>query len=135
ETGLLRDEDSGEAWTVTPAGGDPAAYLVEHGRGYSKFEHARLGLRHDMTIFVPLEDAVKIMKVRIRNEGEHPRRLSFTYYAEWVIGVQRYSNAPYIVTDWHEEAQILPAKNTYQEKFREATAFLGVFGAGGNDGG
>ncbi len=128
ELGLLRDEESGDSWTVVPAGGAAAPYAVEHGQGYTRFEHVRHGIRHDMTVFVPLVDPVKIMRLRVRNEGAAPRRLSLTYYAEWVLGVARHANAPYIVTAWDEAASILTARNTYQETFREATGFLGVFG-------
>ncbi len=50
-----------------------------------------------------------------------------SYYAEWVLGVQRQANAPFIVTEWVEPERIMIAKNMYQETFREAIAFLGVF--------
>ncbi|HZG56247.1 GH36-type glycosyl hydrolase domain-containing protein [Paenibacillus sp.] len=134
ELAYVRDEETGSSWTATPAAGfrpadgsPPPPYVATHGRGFSRFDHARDGLRQETTVFVPLEDPVKIVKVRVRNEGAAPRRLSLTYYAEWVLGVQRHANATYIVTDWDAEAQILTARNAYQETFREATAFLGVF--------
>ncbi|TLS48684.1 glycosyl transferase family 36 [Paenibacillus antri] len=128
ELGYLRDEERGDSWTVAPAGAEGESYAVEHGRGYTRFEHARHGVRHELTLFVPLEDPVKIMKLRVRNDGAAPRRLSLTYYAEWVLGVQRPANASYIATAWNAEARILTARNTYQETFREATGFLGIFG-------
>jgi len=130
ELGLLRDEDSGASWTAAPAGGEGAPYAIEHGRGFTRFEHARYGVRHEATVFVPLDDPVKIMKVRVRNDDTTPRRLSLTYYAEWVLGVLRQANAPYIATAWNADARILTARNAYQETFREATAFLGIFGDG-----
>lgn len=128
ELGYVRDEDTGEVWTVTPATGKHAdPYLVTHGRGFTTFDHERLGIRHAMTVFVPKEDPVKIMRLRIKNASRERRRLSVTYYAEWAIGVQRPSNAPFIVSEWDEAASILTAQNRYQETFREATAFLGMF--------
>lgn len=137
----LRDEDTGVSWTATPpsesvrpepesagaATEKTPPYVVTHARGYSTFEHVRQGLRQEATVYVSAKDAVKLVKVRIRNESAARRRLSLTYYAEWVLGVQRHANAPYVVTDWNDEARILLARNTYQESFREATAFLGVF--------
>ena len=79
-----------------------------------------------MILYVPLEDPVKIMKVKLKNNSAIQREISITYYAEWVLGVERQSNAPHIVTEWHESAKVLIARNTYQETFREATAFLGM---------
>lgn len=128
ELGFLRDEDSGELWTITPAAGKHAEpYLIAHGRGFTTFDHERGGIRHTMTVFVPKQDPVKIMRLRIKNTSSEHRRLSVTYYAEWVIGVQRQANAPFIVSEWDETASILTAQNRYQETFREATAFLGIF--------
>ncbi|GAA3334447.1 hypothetical protein GCM10020331_102430 [Ectobacillus funiculus] len=50
-----------------------------------------------------------------------------TYYAEWVLGVQRQANAPFIVTEWIESERLMIAKNMYQEIFRDATAFFWGF--------
>lgn len=128
ELAYLRDEESGEVWTAAPGAGKHAEpYLVTHGRGFTSFEHERGGIRHTMTVFVPLEDPVKIMRLRLQNNSSESRTLSVTYYAEWVIGVQRQANAPFIVSEWDESAALLTAQNRYQETFREATAFLGVF--------
>lgn len=128
ELGYLRDDASGAVWALTPASGShPSAYLVTHGRGYTHFEHEREGIHHHMTVFVPAEDPVKLMRLRLRNHSGRARSLSVTYYAEWVLGVQRSANAPFIVTEWDGEAGILTAQNRYQEVFREATAFLGLF--------
>jgi len=70
---------------------------------------------------------VKIIRLKLQNKTSEERRISLTYYAEWVIGVQRQTNAPYIVTEWVDSAHIMTARNTYQETFRDATAFLGIY--------
>jgi cellobiose phosphorylase len=128
EIGFLRDEDTGSLWTLTPSpGSNQAPYLVSHGQGHSVFEHERDGIRHSLTLYVPMEDPVKIMRLKLRNDYPEARKLSVTYYAEWVIGVQRQSNASFISSEWDEDAGILTAQNRYQDIFREATPFLGVF--------
>ncbi|WP_028608967.1 GH36-type glycosyl hydrolase domain-containing protein [Paenibacillus harenae] len=128
ELGYVRDEDSGSQWTITPAAGkNIELYEVTHGLGYTTFDHERMGIRHSMTIFVPTEDPVKIMRLRLRNNSSETRRISVTYYAEWVIGVQRQSSAAFIASEWDKENCILTAQNRYQETFRDATAFLGIF--------
>lgn len=124
----LRDEESGEHWCVTGSThpSDPD-YLVTHGRGYTCFQHTRHGIRQDLTVFVPPADPVKVMQLQLHNLSQQPRHLSITYYAEWVLGVRRPASAPYIITCWDESARILLARNAYQEAFREANAFLGLF--------
>ncbi|MFC4769557.1 GH36-type glycosyl hydrolase domain-containing protein [Effusibacillus consociatus] len=128
EVCYLRDEESGEMWSVHPS---PAhtdkPYIVSHGRGYTRFRHESHGLMQEATVFVPVDYPVKVIKLRLQNRTAKQRRLSVTYYAEWVLGVRREANASFIVTEWDESANILVARNTYQEAFRDATVFLGVF--------
>jgi cyclic beta-1,2-glucan synthetase len=128
ETGYFRDEQTGEFWTLFPFGAPPEqAYEVTHGRGFTRFRHESNGVLHEATVFVPAEDPVKIVEIRMKNVAPDVRRLSFTYYAEWVLGVRRETEAAFIVTEWDERSRTLQAHNTYQEHFREATAFLGIY--------
>ncbi|MFC4779481.1 GH36-type glycosyl hydrolase domain-containing protein [Paenibacillus sp. GCM10023252] len=123
----LRDEESGEYWMLgsTRSGGHPAC-TVSHGRGYTRFEAENNGLKQELTVFVPLENPIKILKVRLTNTTAQPRQISATYYAEWVLGVQREGNASYVVANWSGTDRALIARNAYQENFREAYAFLAV---------
>jgi cellobiose phosphorylase len=123
----LRDEDSGELWSAVPFGAKAHPYTVTHGRGFTRFRHERHGISHEMTVLVPTADPVKVIKLRLQNRAKEERHLSVTYYVEWVLGVSRYDNAPFIVTEWNEAARIMLSHNTYQETFRDAFAFLGVF--------
>lgn len=128
EIGWLRDEASGAYWPLTPAvAADHPPYVVKHGLGYSSFHHRRHAIEHEMKLYVPLDDPVKLMRVSLRNLSEQQRDISITYYAEWVLGVQRQSNAPYIVTQWDERAQLMTARNHFQENFADAIAFLAMY--------
>lgn len=124
----IRDEESGEYWTIAPARAQVLSpYQVTYGRGYSRYRQDRHGLLQDMTVFVPLDDPVKVVKLKMRNATNEQRKVSVTYYAEWVLGVRREGNASCIVTDWDTDSDVLLARNTYQEHFREATAFLAAY--------
>ncbi|MFB5196926.1 GH36-type glycosyl hydrolase domain-containing protein [Neobacillus sp. KR4-4] len=134
ETAYLRDEESGQFWSVAPsADHSNEPYKITHGKGFTKFDHERNGIKHEMMVYVPLEDPVKIIKLKLQNKTTEQRQISITYYAEWVLGVQRQMNAPFIVTEWDESARVMIAKNTYQETFRDATAFLGMYPQMGAD--
>ncbi|TEB15873.1 N,N'-diacetylchitobiose phosphorylase [Pelotomaculum sp. FP] len=128
EACYLRDEESGELWSATPsAAAKDQPYTVTHGRGFTCFGHERHGVREEMTVFVPLDDPVKVVKLQLQNRSAGRRSLSITYYAEWVLGVRRQGGASFIITEWDEEAQTMLARNAYQETFRGAHAFLGVY--------
>jgi cyclic beta-1,2-glucan synthetase len=124
----LRDEESGDLWSTSTSTLDTdKTYTVTHGRGFTRINHERHGIEHEMTIAVPLDDSVKMVKLIIRNKTKATRQISITYYAEWVLGVRRQGNAPLLVTDWESSAHVLLARNAYQETFRGAYAFLGIY--------
>lgn len=126
EACYLRDEETGESWTIAERGQSDVPFTVAHGRGYSRFRRESHGLAQELTVFVPIDDPVKAIRLHLENRSDTPRNLSVTYYAEWVLGVQREDNAPFIVTEWDESAAAIIARNAYQETFRDARAFLSI---------
>jgi cellobiose phosphorylase len=90
----LRDEESGAVWTPTPLPRGPvAAVTVRHSQGYTRYTHHSCGLDQELLVLVAPDDPVKLLCLKVRNPGDRPRRLSATYYAEWVLGTVR-DNAP-----------------------------------------
>ena len=127
EVGYLRDEGSGEFWSLTcfPIQ-EEEPYTVYHGWGYSRFEHTSHGIFQAGLVFVPRHDSLKVWQITLRNLGQEARQISFTYYVEWVLGVQREVNAPFMITEIEESSGALLARNTYQEVFSGRKAFLWV---------
>lgn len=127
EVCYLRDERNGEFWSLTclPIQ-EEAPYIVHHGWGYSRFEHTSHGIVQEGLVFVPLNDPLKVWQITLRNPGREVRQISLTYYVEWVLGVQRAVNTPFIITEIDEASGALIARNTYQEVFPDRKAFLGV---------
>ena len=84
----VRDEDSGEVWgpTALPIREKIASYSVRHGQGYSRFEHVSHGISLELLQYVPVEDSIKISRLKIANQSGRERRLSITAYVEWVLG-------------------------------------------------
>jgi cellobiose phosphorylase len=119
----LRDDEDGSVWTATPrpAGGS-SSYTVAHGQGYSRFTHARLGLFHELTLFVAPSDAVAIQRLRLENRGETRRRLSLFGVVEWVLGSQRETSRLTVITAWDAAARTLTAVNPLAMS-PQATAF------------
>ncbi|WP_240984950.1 GH36-type glycosyl hydrolase domain-containing protein [Acididesulfobacillus acetoxydans] len=125
----LQDELSGKLWSPTPAPiRDGGRYLVRHGQGYTVFHHVSEDLEQELLLFVPADDPVKIVRLTLRNLAAAERRLKATYYAEMVLGVARELTAPYLVTEYGEEEEVLWVRNTYQEEFSGREAFLAGFG-------
>ncbi len=79
----VRDEETMQFWSALP-GPVPraAAYEVRHGFGSSRFKHTTDGLEHEVEIFVPRHDTVKLTRLRIRNRSGRRRRLAAFSYAQ-----------------------------------------------------
>jgi cyclic beta-1,2-glucan synthetase len=126
----LRDEDSGEVWTPTalPIREKSASYSVRHGQGYSKFSHTSHGLALELLEYVPVDDSLKIARLKIANQSGRERRLSITAYVEWVLGTSRSASAPYIVTEIDSATGAIFAQNPWSEQFGERISFMDLKG-------
>jgi cyclic beta-1,2-glucan synthetase len=121
----IRDEETGEFWTPTPAPrGDSLPYHVYHGTGYTLFEHASHELLQQTRFYVSEQDPVKFIHLRVQNQSERSRRITVTYYTEWVLGVNRDEMQLYIIPDYDSQSQALMARNPYSPEFAGRVAFL-----------
>lgn len=121
----LRDEDTGQFWSITPLPvREDEPYTVRHGHGYSVFEHNSHGIKQKQLMFVPLDKPVKIYHITLKNESKSSRKITVTYYVEWVMGAFRHRNAPFTVTDHDERTGAILARNRYNEEFAGCIAFM-----------
>ncbi len=120
----LRDEDTGTVWSATPLPiREMEPYMVRHGQGYSVFEHTSHGISQELLLFAPLDAPVKISLLRLRNRSDRRRRLTLTLYNELVLGVQRTTSAPYVITEIDAAAATIFAHNPFNNEFAERVAF------------
>jgi cyclic beta-1,2-glucan synthetase len=121
----LRDEETAEVWSPLPLPVRAAApYLVRHGAGYSIFEHHSHGLRQQVRLFAAHSAPVKVVHLRLENVWQRPRRLTATYYAEWVLGVNRDQMQAFVVPEYARDSHALLASNPYNAEFAERVAFV-----------
>jgi cyclic beta-1,2-glucan synthetase len=127
----VRDEETGRLWTPTllPIREDAWSYQCHHGQGYSRFTHDSHGLALELTQYVPLDDPVKISRLKITNHARRSRRLTVTAYVEWVLGAARTTTAPHIVTELDEATGALFARNAWTIDFPGRIAFLDLCGS------
>ncbi len=125
EVAYLRDEETAEVWSATPLPsslGTP--FEVRHGPGYTVWRQRSRGLQQELEAFVAAEDPVKLVRLRVTNESGRPRRLTVTYLADWVLGLDRSATQLHVVPSYDAARSALLATNRYNAEFGGMHAFL-----------
>ena len=83
----LRDAKDGDYWSISwqPVGKplDQAKYTCRHGMSYTTYECDYKGIKASQTLMVPMDDAVELWDVRLKNTTDKERRLSVFSYCEF----------------------------------------------------
>ena len=121
----LRDEETGLVWSPTPMpAGVETTHVIRHGAGYSIFESQSHGLNQNLRLFAAPDAPVKIVQLRLQNLWDRPRRVTVTYYAEWVLGTTRDTHQAHIMPEFVPDQNALLAVNHFNSEFGERVAFL-----------
>jgi len=125
----LRDDESGTVWTPTALPiREQDAYRARHGQGATVFEHNSHAIGQELTVFVPTAqdgtgDPVKVCRLRLRNHSTRRRRLTVTYFAEWVLGSNREDQQLHVHTSYDEESGALLASQPWTGSFTSHLGF------------
>ncbi len=121
----LRDEITASVWSPTPyPAGKGTDYLVTHGQGYTTFKSINHGFEQELMFFVDPDEPIKYIHLSLKNLTSKFRRLTATYFIEWVLSSTRDDSKNFIVPSFDNENGVLLARNTYSPEFSEYVAFL-----------
>ena len=124
---FIRDDDSGDAWSPTPGPMTRHAasgqFVVRHSAGITRFSRATRGIRHELKVFVDVDDPVKFSLLTLTNDGEATRTLSLFSYNDWVLGAPREGQSGHITTSFDETSGTILARNSYSDHFSHRVAF------------
>ena len=125
EVVYLRDEASGEVWTTTPQPiGQDADCQIRHGSGFTSWAKNSHGLHQDLTCFVPVDDPVKVVRLRIANPSGQDRRITAAYYAQWLLGALESASRPHVVSRYDGDLKAIVGRNLWTAEFGARAAFL-----------
>lgn len=121
----LRDEETGQVWTPTPQPiGDGNPCQVRYGAGYAEYRHNSAGLNEAYRVHVDRDAPVKLCRLKLVNTASWTRRITVTYYAEWVLGTTRDDTAVHIRCGFDSDAGALLARNAFDRLAGSGVAFL-----------
>jgi cyclic beta-1,2-glucan synthetase len=129
EAVYLRDEETAAVWSPTPnPAGRGGHTLIRHGAGYTIYERESHGIVQQLTVFVPVDASLKVARITLRNTLSRHRRLTATYYAEWVLGSRRELQRPYILSEFDRAHECLLARCDWNVEFAGRVAFVAAHG-------
>lgn len=121
----LRDEETAESWSLTPAPRPgSSAYRVTHRIGETRFEHNSHGLEQRLQVFVDPEHPVKFLRIRLANRWPRARRLTLTYAVEWLIGNAHGMDRHLRLPDRDPATGALLVRDAYARQGGEQVAFV-----------
>ena len=121
EAFYVRDEDNGAFWSPLPGPAPaPADYETRHSHGCTRYSVSFQAIHQEVSVFVARRDPVKLVRVRLVNQGDRSRRLSIFSYQRLVLGSMPQTPCP--VRTW-QKGEVLCAENTSAGDFAGATVF------------
>ncbi|MGL4772349.1 MAG: GH36-type glycosyl hydrolase domain-containing protein, partial [Clostridium sp.] len=123
----VRDDESGQYFSISPEPiRDGGIYDIEHNFGYSIFKHTAYSIKGGLSVFAPVNENVKIEKVKLKNLSNKDKKISIFYYAQLVLGVHSYGSRRYLNTEIKEN--FILGVNPYSKYFGEEKAYLTIIG-------
>ena len=121
----LRDAEDGDYWSISwqPVGKllDQAKYTCRHGMSYTTYECDYKGIKASQTLMVPMDDAVELWDVRLKNTTDKERRLSVFSYCE-------FSFHHIMIDNQNFQMSLYCAGSSYEENIIEYDLFYEEFG-------
>ena len=102
---------------------DGGRWLIRHGAGVTRYQHAVDGVTQELAVFVAAADPVKLAMLTLTNTSATRRRFSIFGYAEWRLGPPRSGEHRFVVTDVDPAMGAILATNTYNSDFAGALSF------------
>lgn len=120
----LHDDEEDETWTISalPIREDET-YIITHGFGYSVFEHTSHGIKQRNTVFVPIDETVKLNIINLKNISDQKRTLSLTLYMKPVLGSDDQNNHLMVKTRLIDQ-DILILENPQSISFEGKKVFM-----------
>ena len=121
----LRDAEDGDYWSISwqPVGKplDQAKYTCRHGMSYTTYECDYKGIKASQTLMVPMDDAVELWDVRLKNTTDKERRISVFSYCE-------FSFHHIMIDNQNFQMSLYCAGSSYDENITEYDLFYEEFG-------
>ena len=121
----IRDDESKDYWSVSwqPVGKDleKAKYRCIHGLSYTRYECEYNDIKASQTLVIPMDDAVELWDVKVKNTGDKARSLSLFSYCEFSFHHITFDNQNF-------QMSLYSAGSSYEDGIIEHDLYYDEFG-------
>ena len=119
----LKDYKSGKKWSLSSNinNNNNDSYLY-FGMGYVKYKSIQNNIEHELDIFIPQKDNIKINLLKLKNLEPNRRNLKIIYYIKPVLGEDEIKTNGNI--EVLKENNLVILKNLYKDNFKNNVAFI-----------
>ena len=119
----LKDYKTGKKWCLSNNLNDDnkESYLT-YGLGYVRFKTIQNNIEHELNIFVPTKDNVKINVLKLKNLEPNKRNIKLVYYIKPVLGEDEIKTNGYIKVE--KDGNLVNIKNLYKDSFKDNYCFV-----------
>ncbi|MDD2376904.1 MAG: hypothetical protein PHD15_05830 [Clostridia bacterium] len=99
-------------------------YNLNYGFGYVKVNQIDDNIRKDMTIFIPMEDNLKVQYIELENLSNIEKKVCITYTISPVLGVSSEIDSENVISKQEFDSMLL--KNPYSKDFSTCVSYVTV---------
>lgn len=121
----LREDETDNYWSISwqPVGKplDQAKYSCVHGLSYTRYECEYEGIEASQTLVIPIDDAVELWDVKVKNTSDRVRSLSLFSYCEFSFHHIEFDNQNF-------QMSLYSAGSSYEDGIIEHDLYYDEFG-------
>ncbi len=118
----IKDKKTDEFWSLSAnINQKKQEYHLTYGFGYVDLRTIKDEILHELEVFVPNDDRVKINILKLTNTSSDKKMLKLLYYVKPVLGEDEIKTNGYIKVD--KENNIITAQNMYTDEFKDRVVY------------
>lgn len=112
----LQNQETKKVWSLglNPCP-DENDYYITYGLGYAKYNHQSDEINQNLEIYIPIEDNLKVQKLRLENNGLKKKKIKLVYYIKPVLEEDELKSNGYCEIQYIPNSNIICMKNTAEE--------------------
>jgi len=119
----LKDYKTGNKWTLSDnLNNYNSQTYINYGFGYVNFKNIQNNIMHELLLYVPRKDNVKINILKLKNLEPNKRTLKLIYYIKPVLGEDEIKTNGHIKVT--KDNNLVIIKNLYKDSFKNNIAFV-----------